>query len=181
MVRIITAFLVLLAVALGAYAFLFKSSISTPFADYENSEYGIRFKYPASYKVQEHEVGNSERGHYAIVLIDKEALANLPEAGEGPTVMSVDIYQNNLDQLSLENWIRGINDSNFKLSIDGKLSSTSVAGVSAYFYRWDGLYRADSYALAHKDNIVVFSATYLGEKDQIRKDFEKVMDSVVLN
>jgi hypothetical protein len=94
--------------------------------------------------------------------------------------MVVDIYQNNLDKLPLEKWIRETSFSNFKLSIDGRLTSASVADAEAYYYRWDGLYRGESYALAHKENIVVFSATYNAADDQIRNDFTQLRSSASL-
>jgi hypothetical protein len=147
---------------------------------YTSSKYGVTFSYPDTYALQERELGNAERWHHSIVLINKEWLAKMPDGGEGPPAIGVDIYQNNLDKLSLEEWVRGTSLSNFKLSTDGKLSLASVAGAKAFYYQWDGLYRGESYVTTHSGNIVVFSATYNAEDDQIRKDFREVLGSVSL-
>ncbi len=147
---------------------------------YTNERYGLSLSYPDSYTLQEREVGNGERGHYSITIIDTVALANLPEAGEGPPSITIDIYQNDLDKLTVEQWIRNTSASNFKLSPDEVLIPNSVAGVEGLYYRWDGLYPGESIVIAHKGNIVVFSATHLSPDDQIRQDFNRLLGSVVL-
>lgn len=148
-------------------------------ASYTNTTYGISFMYPDSYRIEEREVGNGERGHFSLALIDKGI--DVPEAGEGPTAITIDVYQNNLDKLSVEKWIRNTADSNFKLSTDEKLIGITVGGVPGFYYHWDGLYQGESTVIAHKDNIVVFSATSLSPSDQIRNDYGKILGSVVLN
>ncbi len=153
---------------------------------YRSVTYGISFEYPNSYELQEREVGNAERAHYSIVLIDKEALANIPQNGEGPPTINVDIFQNNLDKTPIETWIRGTNYSNFKLSPDGVLASTTIAGKPAFSYVVDGLYRSDAIVFAHpgragKNNIIMLSVGSLTPKDRIRKDFENVVASITLN
>ena len=179
--KIVATIIVLATFAVAFYIFALKPwSTSPPTPEYSNSEYGISFKHSAAYAVEEKEVGNGERRHYAITLIDKNWLANPPEAGEGPPAISIDIHQNNLDKLSVENWVRSMSFSNFKLSPDGKISTVSVAGTQASYYHWDGLYQGESYALAHRENIVVFSTTYNAESDQIRKDFAQVLSSLTL-
>ena len=174
------AMLAVLAALFYAYSKYPWGLVAPAALSYSSEQYGITFTYPDTYALQERELGNGERWHHAIVLVDKAWLANIPEGGEGPPALSVDIYQNDLDQLPIENWIRDTNASNFKLSIDGRLAEVQVAGSRALYYRWDGLYRGESYALAHKGNIVVFSATYNATDDQIRKDFAQVLSSVSL-
>jgi hypothetical protein len=180
--KILGSVLALATLALTIYLVIFKPSfISTSVSEYTNTQYGILFEYPTTYAVREKEVGNSERRHYSIALISKTWLANQPpEAGEGPTAITFEIYQNNLDKISLEDWVRGANDSNFKLSPDGTLSKVPVAGTQALFYRWDGLYRGESYALAHKGTIIVISVTYDSPTDPIHQDFQSVLSSLDL-
>ncbi len=147
---------------------------------YTSDQYGITFSYPLAYVLEEQEVGTAQRRHYAIALVERQARLITPEASEGPPAIAVDVYQNNLDNLSLEDWIRGTSNSNFKLSPDGRLASVTVGGVRGFYYRWDGLYRGESYAIPHRGDIVVFSVTYLEEGDQIRKDFAEVLMSLSL-
>lgn len=144
---------------------------------YENSDFGFRFEYPNRYKVEEKHLGNGERKHTSIVLLPKDFVP--PEGGEGPTTISVDIYQNNLDKQSIEAWIKGTAFSNYKLS-DGKLTSLTIDGKEALTYTWDGLYRGQTIVFSHNDNIVALSVTYLSPEDQILKDFDVVFNSFKL-
>ncbi|MBI2610318.1 hypothetical protein HYW60_00050 [Candidatus Kaiserbacteria bacterium] len=178
--KAIAGIFVLLIVVIGAYLLFGTRSPSVEGARYANATYGISFEYPSAHALQEREVGDAHRYHYSITLIDKEALATLPQNGEGPPTISVDIFQNNLDQLSIEQWVRGTNFSNFKLSPDGLLASTTVAGVPALSYTWDGLYRGESTVFTHKDNVIMLSVTYLSRDDQIRADFARVLSSLTL-
>lgn len=130
---------------------------------YTNDAYGITFDYPDGYVLQETERGNAERGHYWVTLIRTED-ATPPENGEGPTAISIDIYQNNLDKQTLFDWLTGTNDSNYKLS-DGASASTTVAGEDAVSYRWSGLYEGETTAFLRNDNIVAISVTYLTPQD----------------
>ena len=147
---------------------------------YTNTSYGISFAYPDTYVLEEREVGNAERYHYAITLMDRVASRNIPQNGEGPTSITVDIFQNDLDKLLAEAWVKGNNNSNFKLSPDGLLTSTTVADEEALRYTWDGLYRGESVVLSHKDTIIMLSVQWISEEDQIVDDFARVLSSVNL-
>ncbi|MBP9757668.1 MAG: hypothetical protein KBD06_03655 [Candidatus Pacebacteria bacterium] len=144
-----------------------------------NAKYGIEFSYPEGYVLTEHDVGNTaERDHHAIVIMRAEDATNLPEAGEGPTSITIDIYGNNIDKQTVERFIHNTSASNFKLSIDEKIATTTVAGEQALSYTWDGLYRGDSTVLAHKDNIFMFSVTYMDTAAIIRDDFAYMLSTV---
>lgn len=147
---------------------------------YSNDIYGINFEYPANYFLEEREVGTGERGHYQIMLTeDTEENRRLRQgeatiAREGPTAITIDFYQNNIEKLELYKWLTETNQSNFKLS-DGSYMSLTQSGKEAVSYTWDGLYTGDTVALLYKDNIVALSVTYLGPDDEIRKDFKNVV------
>jgi hypothetical protein len=108
-------------------------------ATYSSDKYGISFSYPASYQLTEVDAeGSALREHHTIVLQRKTDLP-VPEGGEGPPAITIDIYQNNLDNRTTEDWIRGDSRSNFKLG-DGTLSKVVVDDKDALSYRWSGLY-----------------------------------------
>ena len=144
---------------------------------YQNTAYSISFKYPDNYVVRDREVGNGERSHFTITLMDRKAVENIPEAGEGPTAITFDIFQNNLDKLSAENWIRNTSESNFKLS-DGALHLTYIGGAEGLYYAWDGLYQGLSIVVPHGGDILMVSVTYDSPDDQIFEDFNYLVDSV---
>ena len=170
--------LIILAILFAGY-FLYTGQATEPDGGktYANASYGISFAYPDTYVLEEREVGNAERYHFAITLMDRIASENIPQNGEGPTSITIDIFQNNLDKLSTEAWVKGNSNSNFKLSADGLLTSTTVAGREALHYTWDGLYRGESTVFAHKDNIVMLSVTYLSPTDTIVSNFANVLAS----
>lgn len=154
--------------------------LSVPVDVYQNERYGIAFKYPDTYALQEREVGNGERAHYSIVLADRIALEHMPKAGEGPPAITVDIYQNDIDKQSVDEWVRNTSASNFKISLDSTLMPARVAGADAEKYTWDGLYRGDSVVFAHRGSIIMMSVTYPTPRDQIRADFSDMLASVSL-
>lgn len=146
---------------------------------YSNAEFGISFTYPDSYVLTERDMpGSAERGHHVITIMDREAAANIPEAGEGPTSITIDFFQNNLDNLTVEQWVKNTSNSNFKLSTDQKLTNTTLAGSPALSYTWDGLYWGESIAAENRGYIVVFSVTSISAEDQIRSDFVGVLESI---
>lgn len=145
---------------------------------YTNETYGINFYYPDDYLLDEGEVGNGERGHYVITLAPKDAFP-LPAGGEGPPTITIDIYQNGLDNLTLDSWLKNTSFSNFKLS-DGKYSTTTISGILGVRYHWSGLYEADTTAFIYKKSIIAISGMYISPEDKIRGDFDKVINSLRL-
>ena len=178
----IIALAVLLLIVGGLY-FLFKSGVvRTPQTlenSYVNEAYGISFEYPEGYLLDEREAGNGERRHYNISLFEdtqftRDLLAGKVLGTEAPPSISVDLYQNDLDNQPLWGWIRGMNFSNWKLS-DERYASTTVDGTEAVAYSWDGLYRGDSIVFLHGGNVVVLSVTYHTPTDKLRDDFRDVV------
>ena len=184
MKKIIVTLIIAALLALGIYMFLDKEpsvNVDSPLAGgnvYTSEKYGIKFTYPDIYVLQESEIGDEHRRHYQIMLVQQEDSA-LRENSEGPTAITFDIYQNNIDQQSLESWLKGTNDSNFKLS-DGMYSSTTVDGVPAIEYRWSGLYEADAVAFRHNGAIVALTVTYITPEDANRKAYSDILKSVDL-
>ena len=147
-----------------------------PLKTYYDQRYGIAFNFPDNYDVQEHDSTEGTK-HHTIVIGDKEALANVPQESEGPPVITIDIF-NNPKKAIAESWVKSENLSNYKLSPDGTLTPTNVAGENALAYGWDGLYRSTSIVFAHKDKIYMMSAGSGAPEDQLNKDFAKVVASV---
>lgn len=166
--------LVLVAV-LGAGVYYFSK---TPNDErYTNQTLGLSFSYPSEYVLQEAERGNGERRHYSIVLIRKSD-STVPENGEGPTSITIDAYQNNLDKMTLTKWLNtGV--SNYKLA-KGAAVQRTVAGKEAITYEWSGLYEGKTTALLHRDNVLAFSVTTLAPNDTHLAVYESVLRSLQL-
>ncbi len=145
---------------------------------YTNAKYSISFTYPDTYLLSEmNPEGNAQREHHVITLIRAEDLP-APEGGEGPPSITIEMFQNNLDSQTTEQWIRGSSASNFKLSPDGRTSTTTVDGKQAISYRWSGLYEGTTVALAESNWIYTFSVTYLDMGADIVQDFVRIRNSV---
>lgn len=189
-----TVIRVALAVALAAgLYFVFTSYIDTTTQEgtaetpdtgsvamptYTSEKYGVSFSYPSSYTLSERDAeGSAMREHHTITLIATADLP-LPVAGEGPPAITIDIYQNDLDALTTENWIRNSAESNFKLSPEGRLASTTIDAKPALSYRWSGLYEGTTIALAQPRWIYAFSVTYLEPGAPIVQDFVSFKETV---
>jgi len=184
--KILLGSIVVLLVLVGGYVFISKGNETltpTPVPQdtskiYSSVDYGISFTYPETYVLTERALGNGERSHHNITLMDREAAANIPQNGEGPTAITIDFIQNDIEKLSVRDWINNDSRSNFKLSPDGELISTTIAGKEALTYTWDGLYRGQSIVFAHKDAIVMYSVTYMTPGDKIVSDSIEIFESI---
>lgn len=147
---------------------------------YNVLELGVSFEYPDTYTLQSHEVGNDERNWQAVTLIDTEALQSAIENGasEGPPAITVSVFDN-IENYTAEEWIKGISFSNYKLSFDGALASTTVGSIDGLAYRYSGLFEVDTVVLAHNGKIYMFTADWLTAEDTLRLDFGRVLDTVV--
>jgi len=161
-----------IAAALIAGTFFYLNS-TQPMLPYGNPAYGLSFEYPESYQLGEAEVG----GRHVITLVDKAFLAASTTASEGPTSISVEIFPNTRN-LTPSEWVKATPASNFVLSPDGTLASSTQAGKEAVAYLWDGLYRGESYVFSQRESIYMFSVTYMDTDDRIRRDFVRLLKSV---
>lgn len=167
-------------VALGIFLY---SNLDTKNVSFTSSSTGISFIYPGTYHLEEKNTGTGERSRFTIVLMEdteenKAVRDGTAPPREGPVTITIDAFQNNLDSYTAESWIRGTNDSNYKLSPDGVIEETAISGEKALKYRWSGLYEGETYALAQGDWIFALSVTYMSKEDLIRTDFQKILDTV---
>lgn len=177
---------VVLALFAGSVIFLsqntFVSSTTASFQkSYANDLYGIFFSYPQGYVLSERTEGPFVRRHHTISLIeDKDTVPRLN--GEGPTAITIDIYDNTSQQnarpMTLLGWI-STDESNAYLG-NGIVASTTVDGTPALTYRWDGLYQAQTTAFLHKGHIIAVSVTYQSPADPIYATYQSLVASLRL-
>ncbi len=142
---------------------------------YKNEKYGIKFEYPGGYVLEEGERDTAEgERHYSIVLV-KEVDIEPRINGEGPTAITVDIYQN-VPKLALLDWLKTKKESNFSLS-SATAASTTVSGIDAIKYTWSGLYEGESVAFPHKENVIVISVTSLTAQDENIETYRETLES----
>src|SRR3989344_6700610 len=102
MSKVAVTLVLLTLIVVGAY-FFYTAPADAPTVPvdtgeiYTNTKHGISFTYPNTYVLEEREVGNGERWHDNVTLMDREAAVNIPQNGEGPPTITIDFFQNNLD------------------------------------------------------------------------------------
>ncbi len=167
-----SAVILVVAAALGLWWFLWGSAEAPVQTGntYSSDVHGISFSYPDGYELSERD----EAGTHTITLINKKDLP-LPEAGEGPTSITVEVIPNPQNQTT-EEWIRSSPLSNFRLS-GGTPAEVLVGTESALAFAWDGLYPGTTIAQARGDKIYAFSVTHLSPEDPIRTHFAQVVAS----
>lgn len=155
------------------------SATSTPdIKTYSSDIFGISFKYPKLYYLEEREVGNAERTHYFIMLSEDTEENRLVREGkspgrEGPTAITLDVFQN-MEQLSPEAFVKNNSNTNYKMG-DGVLTPTKVGTRDALSYRWSGLYEGRSVVFMNGPHMFVWSVTWLTPEDRIIKDFDEIL------
>jgi len=182
-----TLIFIVLAIAVvgaGAFALTAKKVHSPIITDeglifekffYQNREHDFSFRYPLGFMLTEQERGDAHRGHYQITLVRDEDV-NIPEGGEGPIAVTVDVYQNNIDKQPVMNWITTTNIANIKLG-DGMLEKRTVGGEEAYTNTWSGLYEGKTTTFAHGDDIIAVTVTWMTPEDTTLAAYEMVLDS----
>lgn len=152
---------------------------------YTSDEYGISFAYPNLYYLNVQDNSTGERKQVDIILVEdtpenRAALNGETPGREGPTAITISLYQNNLDKLSAEQFVKNNVDSNYKLG-NGTLVSTTKGILEGVEYTWSGLYEGKSFVVSRPDYVYMFSVTRLDSSDRILQDFDALVSSAVLN
>lgn len=147
---------------------------------YENKTLGFSFDYSYRYYLREREAGTRLRPQTAIVLVEdtienRDLLDGIStESREGPTAITIDIYENPT-KLGAEEWIE--QDTNWNLS-NKQVTPASVGGKEGRMFTWDGLYAGKSTVVTHGERTYVFSVTSMTREDRILKDYDTLLASV---
>ena len=144
---------------------------------FESDHIGLRLSYPDHYSLTTRHDGYKDTEIHVLVLIDKELASSTFDASEGPPTISIlEIPLEN--NVGLETWIKDNSISNFYLSADKKLDAVTLGGESALQYTYSGLYENDAVAVIHNDKVFLFFASWLTQNDQLRKDFQSILNTV---
>ncbi len=144
---------------------------------YANDLFGFSFSYPVGYLLAEAEVGVLGRTHHVITIIKEEDAVPRANA-EGPTAITIDVYQNDTKPQTLEEWIQS-DESNAKLG-NGVMIEGTVGDAPALRYTWSGLYEGETTVFLHNDRIVAVSVTYMSQADDIYGVYGMLLNSLRL-
>lgn len=178
--------IVVLCLALIWFAFSRRETVPAPvqntdnLSQYSSDAYGISFSYPSNYVLEEKDVApeNSQKYHQ-IILIDKKDLPP-PVNGEGPTAITMDLYENDINKYTAEDWARNSKQSNLKLG-EGIIAHTTISELPAISFRWSGLYEGTTIVLSKPNLVYTFNVTYMEMGSQIIQDFVKIRDSIKIS
>jgi hypothetical protein len=175
--------IVIVLALLGAGAIFFAESAFNPAPPasleqlYANELFGISFSYPVGYVLAEAEVGVLGRTHHVITII-AEADA-IPRANsEGPTAITIDVYQNDTNPLTLSEWL-ATDESNLRLG-SGETTAGMIQDTEVVQYAWSGLYEGETIAFLHNDRIIAVSVTYMSKSDPLYAVSQSLLDSLRL-
>ncbi len=135
----------------------------------------ISFVYPKRYTLTERK--DSFEGSPIVVITLIDANTSVPDMSDGPPAISI-IEVPNPSDLSLSEWVKQKSISNFNLSPDQKLSSTTVGGEPAVSYVHSGLYESQALAAEHNKNIFLLSVGSVDASDAIYGDFHRILQTV---
>jgi hypothetical protein len=142
---------------------------------YESPAAGITFTYPSTYRVEARSDGFDGQTIAVMTLINKDVV--IPDYSEGPPAISI-IAVPNPSNMPLDQWVRSKSISNFALSIDQKLSATTVEGEPALAYTHSGLYESDAVAFVHNGKVYLLSVGWADAQDAIRSDFQNLLKTI---
>lgn len=189
--KIVVSILVILVLAVGVYLIGKGAQMpqEAPIEEemiepgvYTSDAREISFVYPSNYFVVEHDLSTGERERYAIMLIEdtpgnRALVAGEVEGAEGPTAITIDIFQNNLDNYDADLFIENVSESNFKLATSDTFGTT-VGGELGIGYSWSGLYEGTSVVVARPDWVYMFSVTHLTPNDEIIGEFQELLQTI---
>lgn len=149
-----------------------------------SQKYAIEFLYPALYYLEEKTLGNAEREEYQIVLTEdtkenRDVREGRSPGREGPTAITITLYQNDLDKLSAEDFIKNHIGSDYKLATS-ELVPTVKGNLQGIEYSTTGLYESNSFVVSTPKYVYKFSVTYMNGSERIISDFENMIKTVVL-
>ena len=150
---------------------------------YVNPALGFKFVYTKdAYVLSSPPHGNEEEADFEEVYVltgrkEYEEMQNATEPREGSPTITLSVYKNSKKQQPLAWAKENAAASNIGLAL-GEPKDAVVGGANAIRYTVDGLYRMDTFVVAHGGFIYLISGAYMDEDSQIRKDFEPLLNSL---
>jgi hypothetical protein len=175
--RYIATAIVAIAVVFTGFI-LWRNMEKSGLQEFSSVNMGLAFTYPGNYVLSEYRDFRDERDWRVILLTDESNLP-LPENSEGPPSIGIIIFDN-IENYTLEEWVRSSSFSNFELSGDKQLATTTIDGKPALAYRYSGLYENDAVVALAGDRIYFFTVAWITQQDTIRQDFRTIVQSVEL-
>jgi hypothetical protein len=152
-------------------------------SQYTDEQYEVSFEYPSGPNGYIAIDAPTEPSIFRFVTFYKkeewESFQQSVDAREGPTGISYAVMDAS-GATDARTWIEQSPLS--QLSQGGKLLGPALVGTTpGERYRFDGLYGAQSVVAIHAGRAYVFSVTYIDPADPQVRDFEQLLQSVVIS
>jgi hypothetical protein len=138
------------------------------------SSFGVSFSYPDTYILFKENDPDAREAITLITKADARALEESEVPREGPTAITLQIFES---ALPASNWIKQNPRSNYNEDFVPYRTS-SLAGEEAFVYGWSGLYEGESVLVAREGRLYLFSVTWMSADDPIRFDFRDLLATV---
>lgn len=142
---------------------------------YSSEHLGLAFVYPEKYEIETRHEG----GGHALTFLPKGYVA--PQNGEGPpaiTIAEIPVAAGT----DLKQWVMSDKRSNWNLAYPayagGNFDPETVDSEPAIAFNYSGLYTAKAVVVLRQNKIYEFSVSWITNEDQIRQDFENILDTV---
>jgi hypothetical protein len=161
------------------------ADLPPPLQSFRSETYGISFEYPAGYRLDEREGAEDGGPVYVVTLLSEEAVRSMSSrsgepAGEGPTVITFEVFSYGSTDRSLATWLAENPRSNLALG-SGSTTDVIFGGNLGVRYEWDGLYRGESVAFIHGHWVAIVSVTSIASIDAIRTDFGTILGTITFS
>ncbi len=148
---------------------------------FSDSELELAFSYlvgPEGYVLEERGSPEPKDGLVrTLILTATRELGNVPEGGEGPPTINVQVLDNReaQDPLTWASDHQAYSNSNLMI---GSVEETNIGDVSGIRYRADGLYVSENIIVARNEKVYVFSGMFFEEDSKLMRDFEVLLRTV---
>ncbi len=143
---------------------------------------GIHASYPS--RLYKKRIASSSQNLLTSILLieDTETNRNIIEGKseiptEGPTSITIDVF-NNSEKLPVGTWYQGVPTWSVHTSPYKKII---LGGKEAVEFEWSGLYEGRTIVITQGETAYVFSVTWIDKDDQLIKDFEALLSSLVFS
>jgi hypothetical protein len=149
---------------------------------YINRNYGLQFEYPSNLYFKEKTKAESV-ADLSIVLVEntKESAGYIegnPTTSEAPISIMIDVHSNP-SQIGPRSWAE--KNANWNIANKSSIIPIEIGGQTGISYTSTGLYESKTYVVSLGSNIYTFSVSWMTQNDQLLRDFDMIINSVVFN
>ncbi len=160
------AFIFGLTIAFFVWNIFVSKVVSTPRV-YENTNFGIKFKYPDSYEISEKDnvLSKNKSKHTISLLKDSDSFITIDIIDRDNTTDVVD-------------WVKGNAETSYFGLSNGSFETASAGTKKIIAYFWFGDWNGNTLALIHNGRIFLLTVAVKPETKDIQADFVSILSTM---